>query len=174
MLVLEGAIRSAEATPSPVWSSPSSPASPYRTYAPAWLVRGSYTELAPVYLSFLHWGQVAEVDAVFQEWSDDFWIKEMIPSLCLLAMLLLIKSGMMCTISAPGHDAGSCSGFCPQGPSSQAVPSLRYHKSFFLPKYRTLYSSTLNFIRFLSAHPSSLSRSPWMTALPLSISVGLP
>jgi len=47
---------------------------------------------------------------------------------------------------------------------SWAAPSINQCRGLFLPRYRTLHVSLLNFIRLLSAHFSSLSRSLWMAA----------
>lgn len=53
---------------------------------------------------------------------------------------------------------------------SLSVPSLYHSQGLFLPRGRTWHLCLLNFMRFLSAHSSSLSRSLWMAALPASVS----
>lgn len=67
--------------------------------------------------------------------------------------------------------AGSCSVYSPVNskvPFHRAaqfsVPGLYHCKGFFLPNYSNLYVSSMNFIRFLLVHFSSLSRSLWGAA----------
>ena len=50
--------------------------------------------------------------------------------------------------------------------SSKSAPSLYWCMGLLLPRCRTLHLPLLNFIRFLCAQLSSLSRSRWMTAQP--------
>lgn len=52
---------------------------------------------------------------------------------------------------------------------SQAVPSLYCCEGFCLPRCKALHLPLLNFMRFLSAHSSNLSRSFWVAALPSCI-----
>lgn len=57
--------------------------------------------------------------------------------------------------------AGSCSPCCPADPKfpfQRATPQVSV-LSHFLPRHRNLYVSSMNFIRFLLVHFSSLSRS---------------
>lgn len=53
--------------------------------------------------------------------------------------------------------------------SSQVVPSMSWCLGLLLPRCWTLQFPLLNFMRFLSAHFSSLSRSFWMAAKPYSL-----
>jgi len=54
--------------------------------------------------------------------------------------------------------------------SNRSTPSLYRCMGLFVPRCRTLHLPLLNFIRFLSAQLSSLSRSRWMAAQPSGIS----
>ena len=58
--------------------------------------------------------------------------------------------------------------------SSRSTPSLYWCMGLFLPRCRTLYLPLLNFIRFLCAQLSSLSRSRWMAAQPSGVSTTPP
>ena len=54
--------------------------------------------------------------------------------------------------------------------SSRSAPSLYWCMRLFLPRCRTLHLPFLNFIRFLSAQLSSVSRCRWMAAQPCDVS----
>ena len=54
--------------------------------------------------------------------------------------------------------------------SSRSAPSLYWCMGLFLPRCRTLHLLLLNFIRFVSAQLSGLSRSRWMAAQPSGVS----
>ena len=58
--------------------------------------------------------------------------------------------------------------------SSRSTPSLYWCMGLFLPRCRTLHLPLLNFIRFLSAQLSSLSRSHWMAAQAAGVSTTPP
>jgi len=49
--------------------------------------------------------------------------------------------------------------------SSRVAPSICSCMGFFLPRCRTWHITFLNFVRFLSAYFSNLSRSLWMAEL---------
>ena len=57
---------------------------------------------------------------------------------------------------------------------SRSAPSLYWCMRLFLPRCRTLHLPLLDFIRFLTAHLFSPSRSCWMAARPSSVSVTPP
>ena len=57
---------------------------------------------------------------------------------------------------------------------SRSAPRLYWFMGLFLPRCRNLHLPLLNFIRFLSAQLSSLSRSCWMAAQPSGVSSTLP
>ena len=58
--------------------------------------------------------------------------------------------------------------------SSRSTPSLYWCMELFLPRYSTLHLFLLNFVRFLSAQLSSLSRSRGMAAQPSGVSTTPP
>jgi len=58
--------------------------------------------------------------------------------------------------------------------SSRSAPSLYWCMGLFLPRCRTLHLPLFNFISFLSAQLSSLSRSRWMAAQASGVSATPP
>lgn len=97
-----------------------------------------------------------------------------IACLDVLALLLLILSWMLLAfLSARAHCRPKFSLLSTKTPMSfpaellysQCISSLYHCNEFFLPRCRTWHLSLLNFMKFLLAYSSSLSRSLWMLAL---------
>lgn len=167
---------------SPGWSSPFPSASCHRACAPCpWWFWWHSTRLAPVYqhFSFVGGPQTGHI-TIFHVLSRKCWLERNnrfppifgytpVSTAQHLVNFHCCQGTLLAHVEVVVHQDLPEELF-----PSQSVPSLHHRKNFFILRGRTLHLSSLSFIRFLSTHSSSLSRSFWMPALPTSVPADSP